>query len=376
MPIDGGPIERLSAFATGVAGITTSSPALSASPTTGRLAFSVFQDDGHAIYVLDTAQIVSLVPPDPSDNAAVLPGRTAATGDVAAAARGHVDADCRSPRRCRRRRRTSRRLSLDEIGQPTVTAGVSQFGTFVGGSMSAIFSDMLGDRALGASGHRRRHDRGLRRAADLTSTASIAGTGPRGRRRRRFVSGYLTVPVTDPATVEIDDGAAAPDQPRRRRAGGVSVEFDDARRVQRRVESRVLLDGDPHAAVRSRERVPALADRQHRARGESAVSRRSASAALVHDSAFFGATSPIYGGRFRIEADQSRRLAAVHDLARRLGGATSCRRVRSRSRCGPPPTAATAPTRRIRTCHRRTSAIRSSCTATASGRSRRRSARR
>ena len=37
MPIDGGPIVRLSSFPTGVAGITASSPALSLSPSTGRL---------------------------------------------------------------------------------------------------------------------------------------------------------------------------------------------------------------------------------------------------------------------------------------------------------------------------------------------------
>src|SRR6185295_3047169 len=47
MSIDGGPISQVSAFPTGVAGITSSSPALSGAAG-GRLAFSVFEDDGHA----------------------------------------------------------------------------------------------------------------------------------------------------------------------------------------------------------------------------------------------------------------------------------------------------------------------------------------
>src|SRR5205085_2676448 len=43
------------------------------------------------------------------------------------------------------------KLKLDTLGQPTVGVGVSQFGTFVGGGLSASFSDMLGDHTLGAA---------------------------------------------------------------------------------------------------------------------------------------------------------------------------------------------------------------------------------
>src|SRR5262245_12576405 len=82
MAIDGGPIEQVSSFLTGVAGITTSSPALSAA-TPGRLAFSVFEDDGQSIYVLDPAQMTGLVPPPATGHAALLAGRTVADGDVA-----------------------------------------------------------------------------------------------------------------------------------------------------------------------------------------------------------------------------------------------------------------------------------------------------
>ena len=58
-----------------------SSPALSAS-SAGRLVFTVFEDDGHAIYVLDPDQMVSLVPAPAQSQAALLPGRTTPGGDV------------------------------------------------------------------------------------------------------------------------------------------------------------------------------------------------------------------------------------------------------------------------------------------------------
>jgi outer membrane protein assembly factor BamA len=43
------------------------------------------------------------------------------------------------------------RLELDFIGQPMLGVGADQFGTYLGGSASAFFSDMLGDRQLGVA---------------------------------------------------------------------------------------------------------------------------------------------------------------------------------------------------------------------------------
>jgi hypothetical protein len=42
-------------------------------------------------------------------------------------------------------------LELDYIGQPALGVGADQFGTYIGGSASAFFSDMLGDRHLGVA---------------------------------------------------------------------------------------------------------------------------------------------------------------------------------------------------------------------------------
>jgi len=148
MPIDGGPVTRVSSFLTGVAGITASSPALSIAPATGRLAFSVFEDDGESIYVLDEADIQQTVAPQATRRAALLPGRETASGDVQAlisdSKRGLPVASATPVTE-----KYARKLKLDMISQPTFSAGVSSFGTYISGGMSASFSDVLGDRQLG-----------------------------------------------------------------------------------------------------------------------------------------------------------------------------------------------------------------------------------
>jgi hypothetical protein len=109
----------------------------------------VFEDDGHSVYALDQADVVSLVPPAANLQAALLPGRSTATGDLLRlltdASRGLPAASHQADSQPYRQR-----LELDEIGQPTIQAGVAQGGArYIAGGLSASFSDMLGDRSLG-----------------------------------------------------------------------------------------------------------------------------------------------------------------------------------------------------------------------------------
>jgi hypothetical protein len=114
---------------------------------TGRVAFSLFEDDGYSIYTLDLADVVALVPPAATLQAAVLPGRTVPSGDVhrllsdvvrglpeegAAAAPESYDGA----------------LRLDDIGQPTIQGTVYGRWHHVQGGVSVFFSDML---AIGAT---------------------------------------------------------------------------------------------------------------------------------------------------------------------------------------------------------------------------------
>ncbi len=303
MPIDGGPIVRLTSVLTGVAGITAGSPALTASPGTGRLAFSVFEDDGHTIYVLDPEQVVAHVAPEANGQAALLPGRATAVGDVQRligdARRGlpaigaRIDA---VP--------YSHALKLDGIGQPTVSAGISEFGGFVGGSVSAYFSDMLGDRMLGLV------------AQAGGSFADLGGQALYLNRRHRwnwaaavgqmpYRIGYFTL-AEDEAAGEIHLTEVILRQTSRGAFGATAFPFNSATRVE-------LAGGVRSLSFTSESRVRVYSSATEELIERRGVEKTSAprlnlaegSVAVVRDTSFFGATSPVFGSRGRIEVGQS-----------------------------------------------------------------------
>ena len=51
-----GALFRVTKLSTGVSGITATSPAMSVAPSTGRMLFSVFEDQGYAVYALDASR--------------------------------------------------------------------------------------------------------------------------------------------------------------------------------------------------------------------------------------------------------------------------------------------------------------------------------
>jgi hypothetical protein len=300
--IDGGPIEKISSVPTGVAGITASSPALSASRT-GRLAFSVFEADGHAVYVLDPEAIVSLVPPVADGQAAMLPGRTVAGGDVQGLLANHERGlppagPMPAPEPYQRS------LALDAIGQPTVSASVSGFGNRVYGGISAIFSDMLGDRGLGVQGQ-------------IGGTfADFGGQLIYMSRRHRwnwaasvavmpYSIGYLTR-TDDPATGETYMSEVIERQTARGAFLTTAFPFNVSTRIEfsggfesltfSREVHRGRFDVNSRRLVDITRETSDLAQPLHLAE---------ASAALVHDTSFFGATGPVYGTRARLEVGQT-----------------------------------------------------------------------
>jgi hypothetical protein len=298
MDVDGGPVMQISSIATGVAGITASSPALS-SATSGRLVFSVFEDNGYAIYVLDSASIVTTVAREANGQAAVLAGRGAGSGDVGRmlsnAGRGLPAANA-SPTTVP----YNHGLKLDALGQPTLTAGVSQFGTFVAGSMSAYFSDMLGDRILGVTG------------VVSGSLSDFGGVFVYANRRHR----WNWAAMLDQTPYRVDN-----------LSGGVNLSTnrvvlnDQIQRQTSRGGSAILafpfspslraeFTGGGHdltTTIETQTRQYA-ADTQRfidESTSQTIVGRSltlaEASAAIVYDTTLFGATSPIFGSRYRFE---------------------------------------------------------------------------
>ena len=303
MALDGGPISQITSFATGVAGITSTSPALSMAADTGRLAFSVFENGGASVYILDEQDEVALVPPPVSVRAAVLPTR-ALTDGVAPAGVTDAGRGVASTTGPVTSGAYPARLELEALGQPTVTAGVSSWGAYAGGSVSALFKDVLGDRVLSTGAQiagtlddlggwltymsrKHRWNWGLSveqapyRAEFLTATEDFASNALVTdsiieRQMSRGVFGLADYPLSRTQRVEFAAGAR-------------HLSFSQ----EHQVSTYDLTTGS--LLQRADKKTPV---------GQP-LSLAEGSVAFVDDTSYFGATSPIYGRRYRVELGES-----------------------------------------------------------------------
>jgi hypothetical protein len=140
----------VTAEATGVSGITPLSPALSVARGSGRAAVTVFRDGGYEIKFLEPAELAaSAGEATPGIEYAVLPPTDRVPGVVAAGlaepSAGLPDATTFPAKAY------SPKLSLLAIGQSLGLSSNSVFGTSVGGGISMLFSDLLGEHLVSAS---------------------------------------------------------------------------------------------------------------------------------------------------------------------------------------------------------------------------------
>src|SRR6185503_5355990 len=104
---------------TGVSGITSLSPALSAG--NGRIVFSAYENDGYNIYALDNDKIAETQPIQLPIDAGVLPPRRTGEGPVYAAV---TDETTGLPSTAPAEAQPYKpKFSLDYMGQPTIGIG-------------------------------------------------------------------------------------------------------------------------------------------------------------------------------------------------------------------------------------------------------------
>jgi Tol biopolymer transport system component len=303
MAIDGGPISQLTSFVTGIAGITSTSPALSIAADTGRLAFSVFEKGGAAIYVLDEKDQVALVPPPLSMQGAILPTRTAPDTPFQQSVNGTGRAQPTILRPTTSERYPAK-LELDALGQPTVTAGVSSWGAYAGGSISALFTDVLGDRMLSTG-------------AQIAGTLDDLGGWLTYISRKHRWNWGLSVEQSPyraeflTATEDVKQNQLVADSVIERQIsrgvfGLAEYPFSQSKRLEFTAGVRHLSFSREHRVSTFDLTTGSLLQRSDdKAPVGQPLSLAEGTVALVHDTSYFGATSPIYGRRYRIEAGQS-----------------------------------------------------------------------
>ena len=151
--LEEGDVWQVTRIVTGVSGITEATPALSVARETGTVAFTVFDDAQYHIYALDAvetegAQVspAGLVADSGARLGATPPLGTSrvepllANPDIGLVPPGTYPAAEAEP--------FDGGLRLAALGQPSIGVGNDYFGTFIGGSVSALFSDLLGDKNL------------------------------------------------------------------------------------------------------------------------------------------------------------------------------------------------------------------------------------
>ena len=145
--VGSGQIVQLTDLNTGASGITALSPALSSSIDAKHLAFSAYDNGDLNVYIIDDPDLAGTAPIAPLEGVAAdaLPPQQRATQTLAAML---ADATTGLPPTTEAPEPYSPRLSLDWVGQPYVSAGISQFGPTFGGGLSFLWSDMLGNHNL------------------------------------------------------------------------------------------------------------------------------------------------------------------------------------------------------------------------------------
>ncbi|HEV8659363.1 MAG TPA: BamA/TamA family outer membrane protein [Thermoanaerobaculia bacterium] len=148
-----GTIGRVTNVQTGVSGITDLSPALSVAAKSGDIAFSLFEDDSYNIYTLpssapSTEVMAMALSKDQVARAAVLPPFRAQGSQITTYLQ-HPEQGLLPATSTFEQRAYSSDLHLAYLGPPTIGVGGDQYGYGVAGSVSAYFTDILGQQNVG-----------------------------------------------------------------------------------------------------------------------------------------------------------------------------------------------------------------------------------
>jgi Tol biopolymer transport system component len=301
MSLAGGAVSRVTRVATGVSGITHTSPAMTVSRRTGGLFFSVFDEQGFAVLTLPADRTVGqpvaatvaqlpaagLLPPGDT------PGRAPVTSYLADPLAG-LPAVSNFPILPYRAR-----FALDAIGQPSLGVASGPFGTGLAGGVSAFFGDQLGDQMIGAAIQAQGTVQDIGGQAVYYNLKRRVNWGA-GVSHIPYLTGGFDVQATDnPNIVAYDlylqrlffsEASLIAQYP-----------FSTTRRVEASVSGNRIGSNleilrayvDPSGRVVGNERIPQA--------GPPALYYGQASLALVGDWSNAAFTSPVVGGRYRFE---------------------------------------------------------------------------
>lgn len=290
----------------GVSGITALSPALSVATNANELVYSVFQDNKYEIYKIDSTQILNgkdVQPEFAIGNPGVLPP-TPQVNNTFIANLNNPYLGLPSDTTDYKTTDYTPSLRLVGVGQPSLAAGVDEFGTYVGGGVALFWSDMLGNYNLAtalqiSSGNGFTNISGL---VGYMNTAHRLNWGGAIQQIPYYLMGYA-------AGYDSVNGQLAYVQQQylyketdREATGMLAYPFSDVFRVEfslgytnisftNQVTTQAVSLNDGSVLVNQTDNLPV----------PSALNLGTISTALVFDNSYYGATSPLLGSRYRLE---------------------------------------------------------------------------
>ena len=298
-------VAEVTSVGTGISGITATSPAMSVAAGTGTVAVSVYDDGRYDIYTVDGGRTTPLS--DLRFNAGALPPIQPRRSSVE---RVLADASFGLPPQQEYESVPYRSgLRLEALGQPTVAVGASRYGAAIGGGISAYFSDLLGNQTLTTA---LELNSGLTNNFSLKNTAAQAAYINQSKRWNWGVVGgqvpYLSGGISEfidtvdgePALV---DQTVIYRQTERSVAGITQYPFSQARRIEFQAgATQMTFDRIVQTQAYSLNTGDLFIDETNEQSLGNSLTLGTASAALVFDTSSYGATSPVQGTRYRLEA--------------------------------------------------------------------------
>jgi len=310
-------IERITSVQTGVAGITDLSPAFSVAAKSGDITFSLYEDDDYNIYTLppNTAGTpVTSTATLEAPRAAILPPLRA-TGSQITSYLSHPEEGLMTSTASFTQSGYSPALHVAYVGPPTLGVGADQFGFGVGGSLSAYFTDILGQHNVGFTLEGGGQGGGY---GGLSIGDQIGGEVFYLNQQHRFnwgadvthipyvyqAAGYGQAIVTDPNSgqkVLADVYQALTQVETINDVSGVTqYPFSATRRVEAQLGvQRFSYKETLETLIAVGNNV--ISDTRERTPNSFSLSLGKASAAFVGDSSVFGFVSPVRGTRYRYE---------------------------------------------------------------------------
>jgi Tol biopolymer transport system component len=310
MSLPGGDVSEVTAVGTGISGITSTSPAMSVASGTGTVAVSVYDDGRYDIYSVsprtDTAPMTAAA----GYYAGALPPIQQRQSSIE---RVLNDPQFGLPSAQAPQQYTSvpykSSLHLEALGQPTIAIGASRYGAALGGGISGYFSDMLGNQTLSAGVD---VNTGFTNNFSLKDTAAQVGYlnqthrwnwGVIGGQVPYFSGGIQEFFADVNGEPSLVDQTIIYRQTERSVAAMTAYPFNRSRRVEFQAgATQISFDQIVQTQAYSLNTGELFVDHTDETSLGHSLTLGTASTALVYDTSNFGATSPVQGERYRLEA--------------------------------------------------------------------------